>query len=257
MKNVSVSSILKGVGDALHDIRVKLYPNYLPRGRGTYIARTNNKNVLDIEGVCMEIKKRGNFAGDHKVLAGYVRQYYEEAIFQLCSGFMINSGYYTLYLNIGGVFDSPNASRDMDKHPLGFRVRIGTVLKQLAKVLRIKVEGLAKTDGFIDNFTDVHSGTVNYETTGGRNFIVTGDKIKVTGDDPECGIYFEQIEDGTRIKVKERLTQNTASKIIGIAPVLPPEKSYKVVIVTQFNGSSTSVLKSPKTLISRFNLKVK
>jgi len=255
MKNVSVSSILKGAGDALHNIRVKLYPNYLPRGRGSYIARTNNQRVLDVEGVCMELKKRGSFPGDHKVLAEYVRQYYEEAMYQLCNGFAINSGYYTIYLNIGGVFGSPNDTRDLKKHPLGFRVRIGAVLKQLAKVLRIEVEGMANTDGFIDRFTDVHSDTVNYEITGGRNFIITGDKIKVAGDDAECGVYFELIEDGTRIKVQERLTQNTPSKIIGTAPMLLAPKLYRVVIVTRFNGSSSSVLKNPRTLTSSFELK--
>jgi len=254
MKNVSVSSILKGTGDALHDIRVKLYPNYLPKGKGTYLARTNNKKVLDIEGVCMELKKRGSFPGDHKVLADYVRLYYEEAIYQLCSGFTINSGYYTIYLNIGGLFGSLNETRDQKKHPIGFRVRIGAVLKQLAKVLRIEVEA-ANTDGFIDYFTDVHSDTLNYKVTKERNFIITGDKIKVAGDDPECGVYFEMIDDGTRIRVQERLTQNTPSKVIGTAPVLMDANSYRVVIVTQFNGSNNSVSKKPRTLTSSFELK--
>ena len=254
MKNVSVSSILKGAGDAIHDIRVKLYPNYLPKGKGTYLARTNNKRVLDIEGVCMELKKRGNFPGDHKVLADYVRLYYEEAIYQLCSGFTINSGYYTIYPNIGGLFGSLNETRDQKKHPISFRVRIGAVLKQLAKVLKIEVEA-ARTDGFIDYFTDVYSDTVNYEITGGRNFIITGDKIKLVGDDPECGIYLEMVEDGTRIKVQERLTQNTPSKIIGTAPMMIASKLYRVVIVTQFNGSNSSVLKNPRTLTSSFELK--
>ena len=255
MKNVSVSSLLKGVGDALHKIRVKLYPNYLPKGKGTFIARTNNQRVLDVEEICMELKKRGNFAGDHKVLAEYVRQYYEEAILQLCNGFAVNSGYYTMYLNIGGVFGSPNDTRDLDKHPIGFRVRIGAVLKQLAKILKIEVEGLASTDGYIDYFTDVHSNTVNYEITGGRNFIITGDKIKVAGNEPECGVYFERTDDGTRIKVQERLTQNTPSKIIGTIPMLMAPKSYRVVIVTRFNGSSSSTSKKLRTLISNFEMK--
>ena len=71
--SVSVTSILKGAGNALHRIRVKLYPNYLPKGRGTYFARTNNQKVLNVDDVCRELKDRVGFPGDHTVVADYVR----------------------------------------------------------------------------------------------------------------------------------------------------------------------------------------
>ena len=158
-------------------------------------------------------------------------------------------------MNIGGVFRSPKGGHDPGNHPVGFRVRIGSILKRLAKLVQIEVEGVVDGNGYIDRFTDAHSDTVNSEVTGGRNFTLTGDKIKVDGDAPECGVYFEMTDgSGTRIKVQERLTQNTPTKIIGRIPMLMAPRSYRVVIVTQFNGSNASVLKGPKTLISSFEL---
>ena len=253
--SVSITSVLKGAGDVLHRIRVKLYPNYLPKGKGTYIAHTNSQRVLDVDDICKELKTRGSFPGDHKVLAEHVRQYFDEAVYQLCNGFAVNSGYYTMYPNIGGIFTSPNENRDQKKHPLGFRIRVGSVMKQLAKLVEIEVEGVSDNNGYIDCFTDIHTNTVNDEVTGGFSFIITGDKIKIGGDDPDCGVYFEMTDrSGMRIKVQERLTQNTPSKIIGTVPALVTPESYRVVIVTQFNGSSTSFLKNPRTLISNFEI---
>ena len=75
------------------------------------------------------------------MVADYVRQYYTEAMYQLCNGFAINSGYYTLYMNIGGVFRSPKGGHDPGNHPVGFRVRIGSILKRLAKLVQIEVDG--------------------------------------------------------------------------------------------------------------------
>jgi hypothetical protein len=49
----------------LHRIRIRLYPNYLPKTAGAYIARTNNQKTLSIEEVCSIMKTRGGFAGDY------------------------------------------------------------------------------------------------------------------------------------------------------------------------------------------------
>jgi len=158
-------------------------------------------------------------------------------------------------MNIGGIFRSPKEGYDQESHPIGFRLRVGSVLKRLAKLVQIEVEGVVDGNGYIDSFTDAHSDTINSEVTGGRNFTIVGDKIKVDGDDPDCGVYFEMTDgSGTRIKVQERLTQNTPSKIIGRIPMLMAPKSYRVIIITQFGGSYNSVLKKSKMLTSSFEL---
>jgi len=238
----------------LHRIKVKLYPNHLPKGGGPYIARTNNERVLSMENVCAALENRGGFTGDRELLRKHVRQYYDEVAYQLCDGYAVNSGFYTLFPNVGGTYFSPNEPRDHKKHPLVFRLRTGRRLKQLARLVEIDVDGFADTNGYIYQLTDVDTDTVNDSLTGGGDFIINGDKIKVAGDDDECGVFFELTDDpDRRIKVEKRLSRNLPSQIIGRIPMLLAPKSYRVVIVTRY-ASSGSLLKEPRTIVSSFEL---
>ena len=251
----SISSIMSGAGDVLHRIRVKLYPNRLPKGEGTYIARTESERALSIQDVCDKMKTRGGFTGDHKLLIDNVQRFFDEAVFQLCDGFTVDMGFFTLYPTIGGIFTSPREGRDREKHPLDFNIRPGFKLKKVAKLVEIVVIGVADTKGYIHHFTDVNTDTVNNAVSGGGMFIITGDKIKIAGDDPDCGIYFEPTDEpGVRIKAHERLTQNMPSKIIGKIPALTASKRYRVLVVTQYVGSGNTFLKKPKTLVGKFEL---
>ena len=83
-------AIINDVNEVLHRIRVKLYPNYLPNVEGIYIARTNNEASLTIEQVCAALKNRGGFTGNYEDLTENIRQFFDEAAYQLCDGFAVN-----------------------------------------------------------------------------------------------------------------------------------------------------------------------
>jgi hypothetical protein len=95
-------AVINNVNEVLHRIRVKLYPNYLPGIQGAYIARTSNEASLTVEQVCAALKNRGGFTGSYDDLVDHVRQYFDEAAYQLCDGFAVNTGYYSIHPNVGG-----------------------------------------------------------------------------------------------------------------------------------------------------------
>ena len=257
MSTPNITTVLKGVSDIVHDIRCKLYPLTLPGVKGQFIARTNNERALSVEEVCQSLKNRGGFTGDYEDLVDSVRQYFNEAAYLLCDGYAVNSGFFTIYPNIGGTFDSIKGVADKEKHPLTFRVRIGAALKALAKQVRVTIDGFADTNGYIHQFYDIFSDTFNDTISGSDQFVLTGDKIKVVGDDDECGVYFEDTQDpSVRIKVQRRLAENLPSKIVGITPMLMAPKSYRVVVVTRYSTSSKTPLKAPRTIRSSFELDI-
>jgi hypothetical protein len=87
-------------------------------------------------------------------------------------------------------------------------------------------------------------------------FSIAGHKIKIAGEDTGIGVYFVSVEDpAQRVKVTWHLGENGASKVIGVVPALGVGK-WKVEIKMQFNGSSSSTLKSPQTIASAFTLTV-
>jgi len=245
--------------DVKHRIKVKLYQSNLPDAKGVYIARTDSEAVMDIDQICTKVKNRTKFEGDYAELVDHVKRYFKEAMYQLCNGFAVTNGYFTVYPNVGGHFKTPGEHYDPDKHPVTMRYRPRAKLRRIAKKIAIDILGLASTEGYIDEFTDASTGTVNDIIHGGESFIITGDKIKIVDDgvNADCGLYLELLDtqdSGRRIKVTRRLIENTPSKVIGTAPMLIAPSRYRVVIVTQYNGSNNTFLKTPKTLASSFEL---
>jgi hypothetical protein len=240
-------AVINAVNEVLHRIRVKLYPNYLTHVEGAYIARTDNEASLSIGEVCAALKNRGGFTGSYDDLVEHVKQFFDEAAYQLCDGFAVNTGYFSVHPNVGGTFDKVTEGRDTGKHPVTFRFRTRAPLRALAERIVVEVEGLADVAGYIDEFTDITTETVNDALTPGGMFSVAGHKIKIAGEAAETGVYFIPAAGaGAAVKVGGHLAENTASKVIGVIPALEAGK-WKLEIRTQYSGGS-SLLKEPRSV---------
>jgi hypothetical protein len=240
----------------LHRIRVKLYPNYLPGVEGAYIARTDSEASLTIEQVCAALKNRGGFTGNYDDLVEHVRQFLDEVVYQLCDGFTVSLKYFSIHPNVGGTFDMVFEGHDAQKHPVSFRFRVLAPLRALAERIVVEVEGLADVQGYIDEFVDVTTESVNETLTPGGIFSIAGHKLKLTGDNPEVGVYFvPEANPAGRVKVGGHLAENTPAKLIGVIPALDAGK-WKVEVKTQFSGSGSTMLKAPRTITSAFTLTV-
>jgi hypothetical protein len=245
--------IIKNVVEKLHRIRVRLYPNYLSDAgvEGEYVARTNNEASLSIEQVCAALKNRGGFTGNYEDLVDYISQFLDEMAYALCDGFSVNMKYFGIYPNVGGTFNSVNEVLDSKKHPVTFRFRTLSALRSLIKHIEINIEGLADTSGWIDEFIDTDEDSINTLYVPGDQFILHGNKIKVAGDDPACGLYFVPVDDASAAVKVTRIAENNPSRIIGIAP--ETHKQYnRIEIRTQFGGSSTRFLKKVRIITSDF-----
>ena len=231
-------AIVNTVREVLHKIRVKLYPNYLPGTEGAYIARTASEASLNIEEVCAALKNRGGYTGNYENLVENVRQFFDEAAYQLCDGYAISNGYYSVHPNIGGTFNSDKEAHNHQKHPIKFRFRTLSKLRKLAENITVDIDGIADTQGYIVEFTDVNSGDINESIVPGGQFIITGYKIKIAGDNPDVGVYFVSDCCGDATKVADNLAENTASKIIGVIPKTL-NGSYRVMVKTQHTSGGT------------------
>jgi len=70
-----------------------------------------------------------------------LKKYYNEAAYQLCDGFTINNGYYSIYPNLGGTFNGLRDSLDPKRNPLSFRFRTNKPLRKLAESIAILGRG--------------------------------------------------------------------------------------------------------------------
>jgi hypothetical protein len=230
-----------------------LYPNYLQNVEGTYIARTNNERTLTIENICKIMKTRAGFTGKYEDLLDYVHQFNDEVAYQLCDGYAVTNGYYTVHPNIGGSFNGVNEAHDHEKHPISFRFGARAKLRKLAKDIAVDIEGIADTSGYIDTFFDYEEDSTNSIFVPGNQFAVHGNKIKVAGDDPGIGVYFVPVDDPSGAVKMTRLAENNPSKITGIAPQTGHQYN-RIEIRTQFAGSGSILLKAPRIIVSSFVL---
>jgi len=246
-------AIINNVTEVLHRLRVKLYPNYLPNVEGAYIARTDSEASLNIEQVCAALKNRGGYGGDYEDLVEGVKQFFDEAAYQLCDGFSVNTGYYSIHPNVGGTFNNTSEIHDHKKHPITFRFRTGRKLRRLIEHIAVDIEGIADTSGYIDEFIDAEEDSINAHYLPGNQFILHGHKIKVAGDDPSVGVYFVPVNDPSKTIKATRIAENGTSKIIGVAPGTG-SSPVRIEIRTQYTGSGNAFLKTVRTIISGFTL---
>jgi len=236
-----------------HKIRVRLYPNYLSGVKGAYLARTDSERTLNVEDVCSILKTRGGYEGDYNKLVDAVHSYLDEVAYQLCDGYAVNNGYFAIWMNVGGTFDTVNELHDNKKHPIDVRFGIRSKLYELLRTIKVEMLGLADVKAFIDTFTDEEAQTVNGVYVVGNMFSVHGSKIKIEGNDPSVGLYFVPVDDPTKAVKVSRIGKNNPSEVTGIAPDTG-FKNNRVEIRTQFSQTSQKPLKKVRTITTSFAL---
>jgi hypothetical protein len=242
------------VYEKTHKMRVKLYPNYLPQAKGLFIARTASESSVTVEDICAAMKNRGGYDGSYEDAVQTIRHFFKEAEYQLADGFSANMGVFSIHPNIGGTFNSDKEAHDHKKHPITFRFQSLKPLRDLCQSIEVIIEGAADVNGYIDKFYDVEADSVNSQFVPGDQFIITGHRIKIAGDDPSCGLYIMPA-DPTAMPMKvSRIAENRSSKITGVLPVSTGELMNRIVIRTQYAGSNSNFLKSPRVITSSFVL---
>jgi hypothetical protein len=238
----------------LHRIRAKLYPNHLQNVEGQYIARTDNEKTLTPLDICTTLKMRANNPITVEDMLKYIELYQAEEMYQLCDGYAVSNDYYTVYPNIGGSFESPHDPHDPEKHKVSFRFSARKRLKNIIRNIKVEIEGIADTNGFIDYLVDQEEDDFGHNMYLSGNMVaIYGSKIKITGDDPANGVYFVPVDDPSKAKKMIRVGDNNPTRITGIAPDTEHVQN-RIEIRTQFTGSYNTFLKEPRIITSMFIL---
>ena len=144
-----------------------------------------------------------------------------------------------------GAIENSDAQFDPAIHKLTFDIVPTKKLRDALKNVKVINMGTKADVARIRLVTDTLTGLFDGSITASEDIMITGNNIKITGDEAVVGVFFVA-GDGTTTKVTRRLTQNDPSKVIARVPALA-NGSYTLRIVTQFSQSSTT-LKEARTL---------
>ena len=236
---------LEELKQVLHVIRAWLYPNYLDKG-GKFIARAKTERTLGVEQVCAEAVTRGGSDLNYDTMVDAVRVYFDEAFYQLADGFSVSNDYFLIYPKIGGTFDHVDDKADKEKNPVAFGFRNRQKLRDVISRITVEIEGAAESAAFIAEVLDVTSGTTDERLTSGGVLTILGNRIKIDGNDPSCGLYLVNTADESSIKVTGNMVDNQRNRVSTQLPVLSPG-TYRIRIITQFT-SGRVFLKEPRQL---------
>ena len=230
----------------LHKIKAYLYDNVLTKDNpNDFIARTVSERSLNVKQICEAAVNRGGADVTAASMEHATALFLKEMAYQLCDGYSVNTGYFTAGTQIRGVFDSPVETFNSQKHSILFQFNQGEKLRAEIPNIEIEILGVADASSVILQVKDVKSGTVNDLLTSGRNLKISGNKIKVAGDDAANGIYFVNADTNGRIQVDiSDVVVNNPSELIVIIPDLSAG-TYKLEVVTQYAGGN--LLKEPRT----------
>jgi hypothetical protein len=238
-------AVINEITEVLHKIEAKLYPNYLGKGDGAYVARAKAEAPLSITDVCAAAKNRGGFSGQYEDLVEHAQIFINELVYQLLDGFSVQlGGFCSLHTRISGTYHGANDTIGAENLHVAFRTL--RHLKELLLKVKIENEGLAGDGTYIDEIIDVHTEALNSALTPGNMVHILGNKIKVEGADPACGVWFVNQADNSRTQITEHLGINRSTELFGLIPALSTG-TYRLEVVTQYSNGTT-VLKVPRVI---------
>ncbi|SDF04784.1 DNA-binding domain-containing protein [Epilithonimonas hungarica] len=222
----------------LHKIKAYLYENLLTKDNpNDYIARTVSERSLNVKQICEAAVNRGGADVSAAAMEHATTLFLKEMAYQLCDGYSVNTGYFTAGTQIRGVFDSPSETFSSDKHNILFQFNQGEKLRAEIPNIEVSILGIADSACSILQVTDVKSGSVNDLITPGRNLKISGNKIKVAGDDPNNGVFFVNTGTQERIAVESNdMVTNNPSELIIVIPDMA-SGTYTLEVLTQFSGT--------------------
>jgi len=236
--------------EEMHSIEAQLYPNHL-QGDGTYIARNTKEKTIGIEAICAAMKNRGGFDGSYDEAVKTVRHFFKEMMYQLCDGFSINLGWFTVNVSFSGVFHTVNEPFAPPKHKVTFKFHMLKTMRKLTDLIEVTVNGHVEEPAYISEFVDMEEDMTNSLFVPGHGFTIHGHNIKIEGTNPDIGVYFRDETDHNKVVHVDRILENTPSKIVGIAPSPLTTKS-QIIVITQYTGGTP--LKDIRIITSPFTV---
>ena len=165
---------------------------------------------------------------------------------QIANGASVSFGLGYFGLEVKGVFIGDNPRWDSKQHNLSVRVTPAADLRQTIRNVSVDVRGMANVGVIVNSLTDVVSGEVNTRLTPGGGVNLTGNKIKIAGDNPANGIsLINQATEAVTTIPATAILINDPSKITFIVPLDLPVGDYKLRITTQFT-TGAQMLKEPR-----------
>ena len=225
--------------EEMHRLEARLYPNHLPGGDGTYIAKNTKEKTIGVEAICAAMRNRGGYDGSHDEAVKTVNHFFKEMMYQLCDGFSVNTGWFTINVRFGGLFHSVNEPFDPKKHHVSFSFHMLKAMRALTSLIEVTVNGRVEDPAYISEFNDLEDG-VYHMFEPGHVCEIIGQRVKIEGPEAETGLWMVPVQDPAQAMKVPRIIINTASRIEFVS-VNTGFSENRLEIRTRYAGSGVQL----------------
>jgi hypothetical protein len=224
-------------------IKAILYPNPMKNAKGSYLARTSKHITYNIREICESAKEKTGIV-NADALEYHVKLFFEEMLALIEDGNKINTGYFTAQANVKGTFNSTNDNFDAERHSVDIVFSSSYLTRQRAKKLKAEILHIEPFNYGIRKVTDGQTKLDIGKLVANRLLVISGDKVKVVGNDPSVGVYFILTESGSETHLRPtELYENGNAAIKLFVPELT-SGTYQLKIITQYSGNTIPLIQT-------------
>lgn len=229
-----------------YQINVQLADNPLtPDNPNDVIAVPVSLGPADEERILAEMKAEDSGLRKETIL--HVFELEKRVIKRLLmTGYKINTGLYHASVDLRGIVSG--GQWNPEKNSIVVNFNVGADLREAIKNTTINIIGRKDPAISISSVQDVATRAEDASATPGRAFTLTGQNIRLQGDDPSVGLTLIDA-DGAETPVAQDLwVINDPSRVTFIIPADLEPGTYTLRLTTQYSGHSKTLLKSPRSV---------
>lgn len=241
--------------DLTMDLNLKAYPNELtPDVETDYTVRVDTQTQsLTLDDLAEMAAAR---VGCEESVARSVAQVLmEEASRAVASGFCVSTPLCYVQPMASGVLMEEELSQPVDRERIKVygSFRQGPALREAIAKARLKLYlQPASTGPYIAGMASAmqQPGGEPVPMQPGEMAVITGNRLKVTGTDPEAGIRLTSVAEPSKTYLipATRIAPNTPKRLQFVLPADMAEGEWTVSVTTQYSGSQYDT-KEPRTFV--------
>jgi hypothetical protein len=227
-------------------IKAWLKKNHLTPDQLDYFILLELLDGMSIDDIIEELRKDGMELNPATV-KDVITRFNSKCIDLLMRGHSINTGLVHMRLSVKGI--TYDKTWDPELNPLHVVISQGKEIVEAIDETEVEIMGEHPDPIAIFSIVDLSTSKTDGSITRKFNAEIKGTYIKVTGNDPTCGIYLHNEVRQIDYKLNDvNIVHNDPSKILILVPEDIEPDTYELRIVTQYTGSKKT-LKNTRSVI--------
>ena len=164
----------------------------------------------------------------------------------LMQGCNVNTGLYHASVAFRGIVK--NSRWNPDENEIVVNFNPGADLREAIAQTAVNILGPKPAGIAVTGLEDVATKAGNASATAGRAFTLSGQNLRISGDDPAVGLTLTNAEGAETTVAPDLWVINNPSQFTFIIPADLEAGTYTLRLTTQYGGNSQHLLKTPRTV---------